>query len=905
MTNWDNEIIFEAYKKQNRPLEESISTLLKNDLILANEIYNEWTMSDWHNGVKNVAKKAANVGGFLIDKVKKYIVEPLLGSNREVLNKLKKVKSKEELAQLLKTYGEDPAFQLINNEAITNAERRVQKNESYLSFWDLILLEASEMDESLKSSIIDLGNSLGEGGAEIFKDLAETNISLDEVDGNNNLKRLCKFVANLIEDDSEELDDIVKLASVLANLGDVLEPYDDDYEKKYGTEIKKIISNKNFQSSTEKDIVDSITNGSSKETKGDTKSEPDVSKPKSLKSTKAVSKLDPKTKAASAALSQIADVMPTNPQDVQTVINLISNSNKLQGDAKTSLQKAINKGGQKTVKNLVELAGKISTGMIPPPALNILDLLIQRYGNFIITLSDEFKSSKDAKEENINDAERKAFKEVKRFALVFGTKRKFNNFLDKIKSKKIKTKNSEQQAYIQYLNSDGKQFIDAIKLIGDIVFDKNKNSKETAPAETKSELAVVSAERKFQPKDVINIFKLVNLFFQRYTPQVKNLLLTFPQSKSSEVGQPKQNTVGSLMAERYGIKNVNEAIQILNKSSDPREIAKAIMFVSFEKNSNENVDEETFDSVELSLAKKMNEWVQQLRKTKSTSKLKEEYLKKGFDKNIIQSLTNAFVRLAKDPNIDVEEIAKDDPDSSVIDVEAMVTKIAGDDEILKNDILNALSSAEERIQTAQDEQEKKDRILELREFLIAKGFATEENISHVMAALEHMRRGGYVRPHDSTEGQTGQADNEQAPQTEEGQPEQQVNSTEQLKAKVKQMGSTSFFKIAYDIVMDRQKMMSLGIGMGILFICFLVFGAPFLGLLYFAIKAKQAEGGEEQEVEQEVDQNQNASQQTSQQPQQPSALGNLKNAVMDKGKDVVDRTKKAVSAYMNPNQQNP
>jgi hypothetical protein len=894
MSNWDNEIIFEAYKKQNRPLEESISILLKNDLILANEIYNEWTMSDWHNGVKNVAKKAANVGGFLIDKVKKYIVEPLLVKNREVLNKLSKVESKEELAQLLQTYGEDPAFQLINNEAITNAERRVQKNESYLNFWDLILLEASEMDESLKSSIIEFGNSLGEGGAGIFKDLAETNISLDEVDGNNNLKRLCKFVANLIEDDSEELDDIVKLASVLANLGDVLEPNDDDYEKKYGTEIKKIISNKSFQSSNERDIVNAITNESSKDSKDVAKSESSISKPKALKATKAVSKLDKKMKAASGALNQIADAMPTNAEDVQTVINLISSPNKLQGDAKSLLQQSIKKGGQDTVKKIVELAGQISTGAMPPPALNILDLLIQQYGDSIVSLSKEFKSSKDVKEENIDDDEKRAFREVKIFALVFGTKRKFNNFLDRIKSKKIKTSNPEQQAYIQYLNSDGKKFIDAIKLIGDVAFDKNKNSKETTPAEGKSELAVVPAERKFQPKDVINIFKLVNLFLQRYAAQVKNLLLTFKQGQSSKLSKPNQNTVGSIMAERYGIKNINEAIQLLNKSSDPREIAKAIMFISFEKNSNESVDEEKFDSVELSLAKKMNEWVQQIKTTKSTSKLKEEYLKKGFDKNIIQSLANAFVRLAKDSNIDVEEIAKDDPNSGSIDIEAMVTRIAGNDQILKNDILNALSSAEERIQAAQDEQEKKDRILELRKFLISKGFATEENISHVMAALEHMRRGGYVRPHSSDEGQS-------APQ-----PEQQVNSTEQLKEKVKQMGSASFFKIAYDIIMDRQKMMSLGIGMGILFICFLVFGAPFLALLYLAIKAKQAEGGEEQEVDQEVEQEAGEVQPKAQQtPQQPSALGNLKNAVVDKGKEVVDRTKKAVSAFVNPNQKNP
>jgi len=881
MSNWDNEFIFEAYKKQNRPLEESVSVLLKNDLILANHIYNEWSMSDWHSGVKKVAQKAANVGGFLMNKVKKYIVEPLLGKNREVLNKLSKVKTKEELAELLKTYGQDEAFHLINNNAITNAERRVQNNESYVGFWDLILLEASKIDEGLKSNIIEFGNSLGEGGAEVFKDLAETNISLDEVEGNENLKRLCKFVARLIEDDNEKLEYITKLAVVLSNLGDALQPTDDDYDKKYGTQIDKIISGNYFRSATEKQIVDAIKEDS-KGTSNETKQELATGKPKALKATKAVSKLDVKTKRAASTLQRISDVMPTNPQDVQTVINLIAKPEKLQGEAKNSLQQAIKRGGRQAVADVVELAGKISTGMIAPPALNILDLLIQRYGEFIVTLGDEFKSSKDAKEKNINRGEKRAYDEVKFFALTFGTFKKLTNFLTKIESKKIKTKNSEQQAYIDYLNSDGKKFLDAIKIIASKVFAKdNISNGEQAPKLINGELEVVAFERKLQPKDVVNIFKLINLFFQRFTPQTKKLTLAFQQTPATNAEQKRETTVGSLMAERYGIKNINQAVEILNKSSDPREIGKAIMFVTFENNVNEKVDDEKFDSVELSLSKKMNQWVEQLKKTKSASKLREDCIRKGYDKDVIEALVKALARLTKDPNIDIGEVSGGkSKESDAIEIDAMVDKISKGDEELKKDILNALSSAEERIQQAKDEEERQVRIQELREFLLSKGFATEENISHVMAALAHMSRGGLVRPHDQFSAES---------------PQQKVNSTERLKTKVKQMGSTSFFKIAYDIIMDRQKMMSLGIGMAILFICFLLFGAPFLALLYVAIKAKQAEG--EQQVE--------AEDQEAEQNEQPSAVDNLKKTVIDKGKEVVDKTANAVIDYIKPNPKTP
>lgn len=761
MSNWDNEVIFEAYKKQNIPLEESISFLLKNDLILATDIYNEWSMSDWHSGVKNVAQKAANVGGFLMDKVKKYIVEPLLGKNREVLSKLSKVKTKEELAQLLKTYGEDAAFQLINNEAITNAERRVQNNESYLGFWDLILLEASEIDSGLKSAILELGNSLGEGGSEIFKDLAETNISLDEVDGNDNLKRLCKFVAGLIENDSEQLDEVVKLAVVLSNLESVLEPTDDDYEKKYGTEIKKIISNKFFQSASEKDIVSAIKGGKSKKG-GESKQELEVVP----KTSKSVAKVDKKTKKAASALQKIAKVMPTEPKDVQTVINLISNPDKIQGEAKKSLVRAIKKGGKASVADVIKLADQVSK----------------------------------------------------------------------------KTRKSKK---------------------------KPEQSKGT-------ELALSEPQRKFELKDVINLFKLVDLFFQRFAPQIKNLKLALQQSSLSVQPnkQQEKTTVGSLMAERYGIKDVNQAIQILSKSSDPTEIAKAVMFVTFEKNANEEVEPEQLDSVELGLAKKMNQWIDEIKRTKSTSKFKESYIQKGFDKNVVEALANAFARLSKVADLDVEEIsAKPTAESEMNEIESMVDRISKGDEKLKQDILNALSSAEERIQQAKDAEEKKQRTEELRAFLLSKGFATEENISHVMAALDHLGRGGLVKPHEPVGGKP-----------------QQVNTTEGLKAKVKEMGSTSFFKIAYDIIMDRQKMMSLGVGMAILFVCFLLFGAPFLALLYVAIKAKQSEGGQEQEVEQPKEQ----------ETQQPSAMSNLKQTVVDKTKEVANKAANAVTSYIKP-----
>ena len=174
MSNWDNELIFEAYKRQNAPLEESISILLKNDIILANNIYNEWSMSDWHSGAKKVVQRASNVGGFLMQKASKYIVNPVLDflQKTNIWYKFSKVKSKEELAELLKTYGEDSAFQLINNNTITNAERRVQNNESYLGFWDLVLLEAEGNEESnpIIEPLVKIVKSLGGEGVGYCED---------------------------------------------------------------------------------------------------------------------------------------------------------------------------------------------------------------------------------------------------------------------------------------------------------------------------------------------------------------------------------------------------------------------------------------------------------------------------------------------------------------------------------------------------------------------------------------------------------------------------------------------------------------------------------------------------------------------------------------------------------------
>jgi hypothetical protein len=102
MSSSDNDFIFEAYTKKQIPLEESISLLLKNDLILANHIYNEWSMSDWHSGVKKVANKSSDVGGFLMDKAKKYIVNPVLDSleRTKIWYELSRVKTKEELAKV-------------------------------------------------------------------------------------------------------------------------------------------------------------------------------------------------------------------------------------------------------------------------------------------------------------------------------------------------------------------------------------------------------------------------------------------------------------------------------------------------------------------------------------------------------------------------------------------------------------------------------------------------------------------------------------------------------------------------------------------------------------------------------------------------------------------------------------
>jgi len=854
MSNWDNEFIFEAYKKQNRPLEESISILLKNDLILANDIYNEWSMSDWHSGVKNVKNAASNVGGFLMKKVEKYITNPILDylQKTKIWYELSQVKSKTQLADILQKYGKDTAFELVNNQSITNAEKRIQNNESYLGFWDLVLLEAKEKDES--NSVIDaltkIAKSLGGEGVGYLEDFikGQTEIPSPAAD---------YIEAVRAEEDPKVTKEFKKLISILSKIKDLskLEASKQNFDP---DNIVSILKSKDFTDEDPDDIQSELTKsmqseGSSSEESSAKSSDENSSQPVAIIK-KIASKLASPTqkKGAKATLTGASKIADLAGDNIEQIRELVKNPTRVKSPQAKKLAEVIGKDPKKqqAISNLLDIANAINLGQVPHTGLIDLYNIIQT----IIAKQDPTDK-------------------IKLFANNLGAADAINEFKRKVFGNKFGT-NPNILQLLKFVKQDRKKLEE--------IFDEALKLRGSAPADKQELVKGVegSSNSGNYLKNADKIFKIMNFLLQQYAPFIELAKKAFAQNV--EQPQKEKITVGSLMAQRYGIKNINQAIQILSKSSDPKEIAKAIMFVTFQKNANEEVQPEQFDSVELGLAKKMNQWIDQIKSSKNTSKLKETYLKTGFDKNVVEAISNAFARLAKVNDLDVEEISGDKSKLSanyeMSEIEAMISRIAKGDEKLKQDILNALSSAEERIKQAKDKEEKRQRTEELREFLISNGFATEENISHVMAALDHMGRGGLVKPHESVAEK----------------PQSQVNSTEGLKQKVKQMGSTSFFKIAYDIIMDRQKMMSLGIGMAILFICFLLFGAPFLALLYFAIKAKQSEGGEEQEVEQPQQQPQE------EEPQQPSAMSNLKQAVVNKGKEVIDKTKKAAKAYMNP-----
>jgi hypothetical protein len=196
------------------------------------------------------------------------------------------------------------------------------------------------------------------------------------------------------------------------------------------------------------------------------------------------------------------------------------------------------------------------------------------------------------------------------------------------------------------------------------------------------------------------------------------------------------------------------------------------------------------------------------------------------------------------------------------------------DSELHDDVLRAFQSSEERIKKAKDSEERKRQLEELKSFLISKGFANEQNINHVLAAIAHMSKGGFVQPTDFNRGR-------------ETPPQQQQQPSGDIKDKVNKIGKQSLFKILYDIITNKQEMLTLGTGMGILFICFLLFGPAFLGLLYIAAKSKQSEQTEPSDEPQGEPE----------QKRQPSSFQGLKTAATQTASDIKNKVSNVVKQY--------
>jgi hypothetical protein len=812
MSRFDNNLIFEAYTKKTIPLEENIAVLLKNDIIISQKIYNEWDMKKAFSG--GFSKGASNIisgaKDFLQDKVNKYIVKPLLSKIPGILGEFSKCNSKECIGQVLSRYRGE-AEKIISG---VNSKNLQLDSFGVGEFWELIISEAKDkeivIDDKLKKSILEIGNSLGDGGAETLLKVADGDITLDEVDGNDNLKRLCKLVAKMVENDDERVEGVSKLASVIKGIESKLNPDDSDYEGKYGPIINSILSNKFFIANDERAIGKSILKSDKEEsdtsivpkgqeTQADKKEE---AKPENVESATSLKKVRAAIQKVSATKGKQAEVTKNKLQKLYKGASRIAD---------------IIKGHEEAAVNLTRNPKKVK---------------VQQAQAVTSAISG-------------NKPKRDAVKAVMAAAVGIATE-KLPSIKKTVKGKKSKTSKPEQKSEKEFYQS------------------------------------------------VPELFRLLNFVVRSYTPFIKDFVSVVrtvqPSIKSLEL------TSKSETPEKPEIDNDNIAIKVLSdQNSDDASVIGAFKYI------HPKLKEKSDDTI-LKFINQYTAYFKQMGEQKFKTKFIETLLKSGIDKKFHEAIFNLIKNRSSASNIkgssigaeftmpDTKEgeivqsndpiVSGKTPEQLKQDIIDLIAKNVPDKE-LHDDVLRAFQNSEERIKKAKDEEERARQLEELKNFLISKGFASEQNINHVMAAIAHMSKGGFVRPMDS---RTTGASNE---------PTQKESGS--LKDRINKMGKQSLFRILYDIISDKQQMMSLATGMGILFICFLLFGPAFLGLLYVAAKAKQSDQnqGQDQQEDDESSQEQEEKSDT-------GILQNMKNAASNAASTVRNTVKDAITNYTTP-----
>ena len=798
MSRFESNLIFEAYIKKQVPLEESISVLLKNDIILSREIYNEWDMKKAFSGglSKSVSNIVSGAKDFLQDKVNKYIVKPLLAKVPGIIGEFAKCDSKECIGQVLAKYRGD-AEKIVGQ---VNSGNLQLASFDTSGFWDLILSEAADkgIDEKLKNSILEVGNSLGEGGAEMLLGIADGDISLDEVKGNKNLKRLCKLVAKLVEDDDERVEGISKLASILKGIESKLTPTNSEFEGIYGPIINSIVTNKFFISNNEKTVGKAILTSESDE-----------------------SELSIVPKDQQTQIDKTEDVKPENTAEATSI--------------------------EKVKKSIVKIA------------------------------STKGKNAKVAK-----DKLSSLYKGAARIAeIISGHEQVAVQLVEK--PKKVRVQKAQSVANITSQNKASKNMVRATMAAAVGISTGKLPSPKKRTKSKKNQITQGKNEKEFY-QSVPELFRLLDFVARRYTPYVEDFI------KVIKSVQPSINPLAIANKQELATKEVNNEDSAINALNNPNSDDSSIInaFKVIHPKLKNKSDEEI-----LKFVNQYSGLLKQMGEQKFKTKFIETLLKTGIDKkfheavyNLIKNRSSSTGKLGKDPieaefmdMPDVKDgqmVQSNDPTVSGKTPEQLKQEIINlirknvPDSELHDDVLRAFQSSEERIKKARDEEERKKQLEELKNFLISKGFASDQNINHVLAAIAHMSKGGLVQPRDFNKGQ-------------EAPPQQQASGD--IKDKVNKIGKQSLFKILYDIITNKQEMLTLGTGMGILFICFLLFGPAFLGLLYLAAKSKQSEQSEgSNEPQEEVE-------------QKPDMFQGLKNAASKTAENVKNTVTDAVKKY--------
>jgi hypothetical protein len=812
MSRFENNLIFEAYIKKQIPLEESISVLLKNDVILSQEIYNEWDMKKAFSGglSKGVSNIVSGAKDFLQDKVNKYIVKPLLAKVPGIIGEFAKCDSKECIGQVLARYRGD-AEKIVGQ---VNSGSLQLASFDTSGFWDLILSEAAGkgLDEKLKNSILEVGNSLGDGGAEALLGIADENISLEEVEGNDNLKRLCGYVAKLVVDGDERVEGISKLASILKGVESKLSPSDSEFEGKYGPIINSIVTNKFFISNDEETIGKAI-----------------------LSAEKGESELSIVPKDQETQIDRVENNKPENTAEVSSIKRVKTSIDKIASTKGKARKESKNK-----LTSLYKGADRIAE-------------IIKGHEEVAVGLAEN--------------------------------------------PKKVKVQKAQSVANITSGNRTAKNGVRAVMATAVGISTGKLPALKNRTKSRKNKTAQTKNEKEFY-QSVPELFRLLDFVARRYTPYIEDFI------KVIKSVQPSINLLAIANKKELATKEVNNeesAIKALNDpNSDDSSIVNAFKVIH-PKLKNKS-DEEI-----LKFVNQYSGLLKQMGEQKFKTKFLETLLKTGIDKkfheavyNLIKNKSGSSVDKQGNDIIEAEFVAPDAKDGQIVqsndpsvsgktpeqlkqEIINLIRKNVPDAE-LHDDVLRAFQSSEERIKKAKDAEERKRQLQELKLFLISKGFASEQNINHVMAAIAHMSKGGFVRPMGSDS---------------RGQEEQQQQPSGSIKDKVNKIGKQSLFKILYDMISDKSQMLSLGTGMGILFICFLLFGPAFLGLLYLAAKAKQSEQGSDDEEQDQTSQ-QSSGQSGNKSEQKPSVMGGLKDAAKEAASNVRNTIGNAVKNYVNP-----